>query len=246
MFVKRYEDSSLLKDLPRLSSRISISSKVLVHEATCMKAAPAPGDSAAAAATTAAQEPSAVAQVVLALTAIFTADDDAEAAAAATAAATAATGKYDRQVRLEGIDAQVACADLLAEVGGEASRVVRALKLVNQGVVLYAIGKVREIVAPVDVMSKDVRASNGWLIHLDVFDSVRLRHVRREQSLDLWGDATNHFEFEFEISATMDRELTAVHATWLKVNEVVTAATMEPQRRQELTAALGTGGLILA
>ena len=73
-----------------------------------------------------------------------------------------------------------------------------------------------------------------------------MKHVRREQSLDVWGDAANHFEYEFEISATLDRNLTAVHATWLRVNEVKLAETMDSARRQELQGALGAGGRILA
>jgi hypothetical protein len=157
-----------------------------------------------------------------------------------------ACARFDAQVKGGGVDPQVACLELLEAMGGDAAVVVRALKLVHQGVVLYALSALREIVKPADVMSKDVRASNGWLIHLDVFESFRIRHVRREQSLDLWGDATNHFEYEFEISATLDKRLTAVHATWLRVNEVVLADTMAPARRQELMQALGTGGRILA
>jgi len=78
------------------------------------------------------------------------------------------------------------------------------------------------------------------------FPLFKVRHVRREQSLDAWGDATNHFEYTFEISATLDRDLSAVHATWLRVNDVKLAATMDPVRRQELQAALGSGGRILA
>lgn len=42
-----------------------------------------------------------------------------------------------------GGDAQGACLDLLRRLGGDASRVVRAVKLVHQGVVLYAISKLR-------------------------------------------------------------------------------------------------------
>lgn len=75
---------------------------------------------------------------------------------------------------------------------------------------------------------------------------LKVRHVRREQSLDAWSDTTNHFEYEFEISATLDRGLSAVHTTWLRVNEVQLAETMDPVRRQELQAALGSGGRILA
>lgn len=94
--------------------------------------------------------------------------------------------------------------------------------------------------------SKDVRTANGWLIDIDIYENVRVKHMRREQSLDLWGDATNHFEFEYEISATLDRDLTTVHTTWLRVNDVKLAETMDPVRRQELVAALGSGGRILA
>ena len=181
---------------------------------------------------------SATTQVITALTTILDAESSAKHGAACAV--------YDAAVQGDGADPQMACLDLLTALGGDACIVVRALKLVHQGVVLYALSALREIVKPVEIMTKDVRSNDGWLIHLDMFDSFRIRHVRREQSLDLWGDATDHFEYEFEISATMDRELHTVHATWLRVNEVFLAETMVPARRAELTAALGSGGRILA
>jgi len=45
-----------------------------------------------------------------------------------------------------GGDAQGACLELLRQLGGDTSRVVRAVKLVHQGVVLYATSKLRSVI----------------------------------------------------------------------------------------------------
>jgi hypothetical protein len=182
---------------------------------------------------------SSVTKVIAVLTRLL--DEGAEESTASSCA------RYDEQVSGGGVDAQVACRELLEALGGDNSLVVRSLKLVNQGVVLYALESLRALMPQgTDLLTKDVRGPNGWLVHIDVFESFRIRHVRKEQSLDSFGDATNHFEYEFEISATLDRQLKDVHATWLRVNEVTLASTMDPSRRATLEKALGTGGRILS
>jgi len=183
---------------------------------------------------------SAVAEIILVLSSIL-ADDHAE-----TVNVLELVDIYDSQVA-NGIDPQISARDLLEGLGGDSSVIVRALKLINQGVVLYALEKLQEsFPSGSDIMTKDVRGPSGWLIHIDIFESFRIRHVRREQSLDLWGDSTNHFEYEFEISATLDKRITTVHATWLRINEVHLGQTMEPARKQVLQLALGTGGRIIS
>lgn len=243
-FLKVYTDSSLIKDLPRLASRISINSPH--HSHTAISTAPAPTDEEKEAVSSGKvpKSRSSVAQVVICLSKILIGSDEGEVSGEVSDDTTIAVDHYDNQVD-SGIDPQTACLDLLESLGGEGSVVVRALKLVNQGVVLYSLGCLRSLVGT-ELQTKDVRGPAGWLIDMDIFESFRIRHVRKEQSLDLWGDATNHFEFEFEISATIDRQLKEVHATWLRVNEVVLADTMEPERRQELQTALGTGGRIIS
>mmetsp|Transcript_75105 Transcript_75105/g.150973 ORF Transcript_75105/g.150973 Transcript_75105/m.150973 type:complete len:295 (+) Transcript_75105:175-1059(+) len=263
MFKEPFTSSSLAKDLPRLAGRLSIDSNVTVHTAGCLKqdassvsptsvakpeavplvpastTAYPTADGAATSPTSRNLDKSEVAKVVLALTGLM---DESTLEAAATACST-----YDAQVSGGGVDAQVACLELLDMLGGDSSIVVRALKLVNQGVVLYALASLRELVPQgTDLLTKDVRGPWGWLIYIDVFESFRIRHVRREQSLDQWGDTTNHFEYEFEVSATLDCQLRDVHATWLRINEVQLAPTMESARRAELEMALGSGGRIIS
>mmetsp|Transcript_200 Transcript_200/g.226 ORF Transcript_200/g.226 Transcript_200/m.226 type:complete len:257 (+) Transcript_200:68-838(+) len=235
-FAKSYTETSLVKDLPRLASRVSINSSSLSLPAACLmteSTEATPDDNS---------EPnskrSTVGKVIVALTHILLGEEAAKD--------TTAVDHYDSQIS-SGIDPQPACLDLLETLGGEDSIVVRSLKLVNQGVVLYSLGCLRSLVPTgTELLTKDVRGPNGWLIEIDIFESFRIKHVRKEQSLDLWGDATNHFEFEFEISATIDRDLQDVHATWLRVNEVTLAETMEDARRQELYNALGNGGRIIS
>ena len=166
MFSKNFKDLSMVKDLPRLASRIAISSKTLVLPAQCTIEQPTSAGGCAAVAApvsgtseNSADQPiteSAVTRVVVALASIL-APVESEAVAAATSS-------YDSSVAA-GVDPQVACLELLESIGGEASIVVRSLKLVNQGVVLYALSELRQSFPPgVDMLTKVPPFSSG--VHL--------------------------------------------------------------------------------
>lgn len=95
-------------------------------------------------------------------------------------------------------------------------------------------------------MTKDVRSADGWQVAITVIDSVvMIRHVRREQSLDLWEDASNHFEYTFEVACTFDTKLERIFATDLRILDLTLADTMESELRRTLTSAFTTGLLIL-
>lgn len=223
MFEGRIFSANCLIFLSRLASRVVINSNSLSY----------PGPSQ----TSGLETKSSVAGVVLTLASILVSEAEAKNVASSVEV-------YDAAVA-GSVDPQVACLELFEALGGDNALIVRALKLVNQGVVLYALTCLRSLVpSGTDILTKDVRGPSGWMIFIDVFENIRIRHVRREQSIDAFGDSTNHFEYEFEITATLDKELSAVHATWLRINEVSLASTMDLKRRSELQTALGSGGRI--
>lgn len=50
----------------------------------------------------------------------------------------------------------------------------------------------------------------------------------------MWGDTTNHFEFEFEVRATFDREIEDLRAAKLRIIALDLAEGMDPMRKVEL------------
>ena len=103
-------------------------------------------------------------------------------------------------------------------------------------------------------MTKDVRTSAGWRVGFNLYETVQIFHQRREQSVDLWDSssstasaaaaAANHFELDYELRMTFDRGMTQMHAAHLRVLQLQTADTMEPNRRTELQSKL-MGDLIV-
>mmetsp|Transcript_18987 Transcript_18987/g.49849 ORF Transcript_18987/g.49849 Transcript_18987/m.49849 type:complete len:227 (+) Transcript_18987:96-776(+) len=198
MFEMPFLETALPKDLPRLAGRISIKTHTLEHRAVALTrpavisadsqpsiTAGAP-ESRTGAAASVPPGPSAVTEVVAALAAIFQ-DSEGQTETAA------ACKVYDAAVR-NGGDTQPACLEMLIALGGDASILVRALKLVHQGVILYGLATLRETVP---MLTKDVRTPRGWLIYIEYMDIFRVRHVRREQSIEMpgFGNVNDHYEF---------------------------------------------------
>lgn len=85
-------------------------------------------------------------------------------------------------------------------------------------------------------------------------DSTQVYHKRREQSVDdmycqLGGagaavGADNHFELDFEVRATFDREMTQLTAAGLRVQRLVCSPTMHPEMRVQLESRI-LGDLII-
>lgn len=68
---------------------------------------------------------------------------------------------------------------------------------------------------------------------------TQVYHKRREQSVDdmyahSMGGADNHFELDFEVRATFDREMTQLTAAGLRVQRLVCSPTMQPEMRVQL------------
>lgn len=159
-------------------------------------------------------------------------------------AARVALDNYDRSVA-GGLEALNAATQLFQDLGGDKRPLVRVLKFVNQGVVLGATQIIREQI-PALGLTKDVRTPDGWQIRVDITEgTVQVAHRRKEQSMDQFGDSTNHFEYSWEASATFTRDLSDLNAAFLRITSLDLAPTMEPARQQELRGALLSGKLML-
>ena len=234
LFAKPLSESPLQKDLPRLASRISIQSKT--------------------ASLTAGSD---LATVVRTLASVLLQNDEVALSNVESALRvfTEATSKSSLAQGHKAMDQQEACSELLESLGGDGSRLVRALKLVNQNVVLFALTSLRDK-WPNMPLTKDVRTPDGWQISIEVFDSLRICHTRREKSMDMMpptantesdgksgGIAKDSFEFRYSTSATIDLpNVQRVHASWLRIEEASFSPTMTPALKAKLQRVLGNGG----
>ncbi|CAM9367298.1 unnamed protein product [Scytosiphon promiscuus] len=145
-------------------------------------------------------------------------------------------------------DLEMVVPELIRLLGGD-GKALRALKMVDQGVVLLGVHHMKGGVTR-GLLTKDVRSADGWQIGMDVFDQyVQVYHTRREQSVDdVYAQSVhgvdNHFELDFEVRATFDRGMTQLTAAGLRVQRLVCSPTMQPEMRVQLESRI-LGDLII-
>lgn len=139
-------------------------------------------------------------------------------------------------------DLEMVVPELINLLGGD-GKALRALKMVDQGVVLLGVHYMKGGVTR-GLLTKDVRSPDGWQIGIDVFDHVQVYHKRREQSVDIYDGANNHFELDFEVRATFDINMTQLSAAGLRVQRLVCSPTMQPEMRVQLESRI-LGDLII-
>lgn len=122
--------------------------------------------------------------------------------------------------------------------------IIKVLKLVNQGTVLYAMSVLKEEVLK-DILTKDVRTAEGWQIVLRLGDVIQLEHIRTEQSMDEFGDQTNHFEVQWMVMVTFDSALEQLRACSVRLLRMLPATSMQPDRLRYLRNTLIEGLIIL-
>mmetsp|Transcript_2097 Transcript_2097/g.3267 ORF Transcript_2097/g.3267 Transcript_2097/m.3267 type:complete len:88 (+) Transcript_2097:638-901(+) len=73
----------------------------------------------------------------------------------------------------------------------------------------------------------------------------QLIHHRTEQSLDEFGDRRNHFEFEWEIVISFDKQLEQLRSATLRIVRLTTADTMDPAHLKYLRHKLIEGLIVI-
>jgi hypothetical protein len=94
-------------------------------------------------------------------------------------------------------------------------------------------------------MTKDVRTPDGWRILVRLGDVVQVIHRRIEQSLDEFGDTKNHFEFEWEVFISFDRNMEQLRSATIRVNRLRTAETIDEERLEILRRTFIEGLIVL-
>ena len=121
---------------------------------------------------------------------------------------------------------------------------MKILKLINQSIVLCGMQELKEGLLK-GIMTKDVRTSDGWRIVISINDDIiQVSHIRREQSLDEFGDRSNHFEFEWELRMTFDKHMIAMNATRLRIDSLDISQVENPDKRSELQKLLIDGLIV--
>mmetsp|Transcript_1095 Transcript_1095/g.1292 ORF Transcript_1095/g.1292 Transcript_1095/m.1292 type:complete len:455 (-) Transcript_1095:295-1659(-) len=130
----------------------------------------------------------------------------------------------------------------LVEAVGEDSRAAKIFQCFNQAVIAKCSLVLRQVILGKH-FTKDVRGPNGWRILITVGDYVQVRHTRREQSLTQ-GD--NHWEFEWEVSLTFDREMKELTNTRLLITKLELSDTMDKALEEEIASMMQNGSLMVS
>ena len=127
------------------------------------------------------------------------------------------------------------CHRMLAIVQKSSKPVIATVKAIHQDVVLHATVELKTHLTA-KYLTKDVRSAEGWriVVRLPTEGVVHIYHVKREQSLDVGGDKTNHYEFEWELRMTFDGKMKEMHSAQIRVLNLFLAESMDAKLEKDL------------
>lgn len=214
-----YTDSAFLKDIPRLVRRIKVqTSDGTIH---CL-----------------ASQGSSKLDAIVALLDILANDMGREIETVQTLRESVESGHLGEELSEEqGVS-------MIFEKLDHDGAIIKVLKMINQSTVLYAMSVLKEHVLR-DIMTKDVRTPEGWQIFLRLGSVIQLTHLRMEQSVDGFGDQTNHFELQWEVMVTFDKNMEQLCACAIRILRLFTSPSMEPDMLHHLRNHLIEGLIII-
>ncbi|GBG28816.1 Hypothetical Protein FCC1311_050372 [Hondaea fermentalgiana] len=144
----------------------------------------------------------------------------------------------------EASDLQLVVRQIIEAVGVD-SKVTKVLKCIHQNVVLQSTVAIKEKLT-MQFPTKDVRSSDGWRITITLSKGfAQVRHTRREQSIDSFGNIENHWEFEWELRMTFDQQMQNMTAAQLRVTRLMLSETMDVGLAARLKATLVDGLIVM-
>lgn len=145
---------------------------------------------------------------------------------------------------VEGSDLQLVVRQIIVAVGVD-SKVTKVLKCIHQNVVLQSTVAIKEKLT-MEFPTKDVRNADGWRIAITLSKGfAQVRHTRREQSIDMFGNTENHWEFEWELRMTFDQQMQNMTAAQLRVTRLILSEDMDPGLVERLKATLVDGLIVM-
>jgi len=143
-----------------------------------------------------------------------------------------------------GSDLQQVMEEILKVIGPD-GKVTRALKTIHQNIVLQSTIEIKKKLT-MKFPTKDLRTSEGWRIIVTFAKGyIQIRHCRREQSLDTFGDTKNHWEFEWELRMTFDDKMLTMTAAQLRITRLILSDTIDEDLAEELKNTLVDGLIVM-
>ncbi len=143
-------------------------------------------------------------------------------------------------------DIQPALETVFSEVLGVESKTFRVFRTTHQSILVPAMVKMAETVfGPIGQTFKDVNRKDGWQIHIYIGDAVYVTHVRKEQSLHS-PDNPEHFECEWSLRLSFDKNLEDLHAVFVRIENVALHEDMPKESADKIMESLRGNGYLLS
>lgn len=147
-----------------------------------------------------------------------------------------------------GSDHQSLLEDIFSAHIGLYSRTFKVFQAIHQSILFPAISYLHENLYshPKIGNMKDVRRPDGWtvLIYITHHGAIYVTHQRWEQSLHPESDP-RHFEVRWEMRLSFDREMQALRAVILRIQELRFSEGATPAYRQQIIDVLAGSGYIV-
>ncbi len=137
------------------------------------------------------------------------------------------------------------CDDVIIALGGDTSATVRALKTVQQEIVLHCTYALKEQITK-KYFTKDVRTPDGWrIVIVSTPENIQISHLRKEQSLDQNGTSSNHWEYQWELKMLFPKDMSQMQGATLRVTDLFLAETIDKALEDDLRKTI-VGDVIIA
>lgn len=147
------------------------------------------------------------------------------------------------QEEQEEIEDKFTVLDLIDAIGGDKTRTALAVRCIHQSVAICGHTHIKYNVCP--FMTKDVRGNSGWQVVITLAEYVQVKHTRRESSIESPRDSRNHWEMQFDVHMTFDRNMTEITATKLTVTDLFLSETMDEKLADYLEEKYNKGNLVV-
>jgi len=128
----------------------------------------------------------------------------------------------------------------------ENSNVIKILKLIHQNIIYIGTYELKtKVPFLMTYMTKDVRGAEGWRINVFSKDTVSVTHTKREESLAT-APKDQQFYLEWQLHITLNKELTEITHSSLKITDLQFKEGINPQFKQEIKRHLCSGNLYVS
>jgi len=141
-------------------------------------------------------------------------------------------------------DLELECQSMFEQIIGMDSKTAKVFSAIHQNIIFAGIFQLKSKL-PLDVMTRDVRSREGWLISVQFLSNVTIiTHKRREQSLAT-AKAEETFYFEWHLIMYFDKNMNNLESATLKITDLVFSPEASISFRMNIQRQLSAGSLIV-